>query len=39
MSILNTANMAKFSSDRTIHEYAEQIWNVSPVQVELKDND
>ena len=39
MSILNTANMAKFSSDRTIHEYAEQIWNVSPVEVELKDND
>jgi starch phosphorylase len=27
-SIRNTANMAWFSSDRTIREYAEEIWNV-----------
>ena len=27
-SILNTARMAWFSSDRTIREYAEEIWNV-----------
>jgi starch phosphorylase len=27
-SVLNTANMGFFSSDRTIREYAEQIWNV-----------
>jgi starch phosphorylase len=27
-SLLNTARMAWFSSDRTIGEYAEQIWNV-----------
>ncbi|MGB3446442.1 MAG: glycogen/starch/alpha-glucan phosphorylase [Xanthobacteraceae bacterium] len=27
-SILNTARMAWFSSDRTIREYAEDIWNV-----------
>ncbi|MBV9065420.1 MAG: glycogen/starch/alpha-glucan phosphorylase, partial [Methylobacteriaceae bacterium] len=27
-SLLNTARMAWFSSDRTISEYAEQIWNV-----------
>ena len=34
MSILNTANMGKFSSDFTIREYAEKIWNVRPVHVE-----
>jgi starch phosphorylase len=28
MSILNVANMAWFSSDRTISEYARDIWNV-----------
>jgi starch phosphorylase len=33
MSILNTANMGKFSSDRAVREYAEKIWNVEPVPV------
>jgi starch phosphorylase len=33
MSILNVARMAYFSSDRTIREYASDIWNVKPVQV------
>jgi starch phosphorylase len=33
MSILNTAGMGKFSTDRTIAEYAKDIWNVKPVQV------
>jgi glycogen phosphorylase len=29
-SVLNTANVGWFSSDRTIREYAEEIWNVAP---------
>jgi starch phosphorylase len=31
-AILNVANMGKFSSDRTIKEYAEEIWHVKPVR-------
>ncbi|KAM0937838.1 putative glycogen phosphorylase [Dioscorea sansibarensis] len=31
MSILNTAGSYKFSSDRTIHEYATEIWKIEPV--------
>ena len=33
-SILNVANMAKFSSDRTIRQYADEIWHVTPTKVE-----
>ncbi|MCL4109583.1 UNVERIFIED_CONTAM: hypothetical protein GTU68_049176 [Idotea baltica] len=32
MSILNTACSGWFSSDRTIQQYADDIWNVEPVQ-------
>lgn len=33
ISILNTAAMGKFSSDRTIAEYAREIWDIKPETV------
>jgi starch phosphorylase len=30
-SILNVAKMGKFSTDRTIAEYAREIWGAKPV--------
>jgi len=32
-SILNVARVAKFSSDRSVKEYADKIWKVKPVKV------
>jgi starch phosphorylase len=31
-AVLNVANMGGFSSDRTVKEYAEAVWNVKPMQ-------
>ncbi len=37
-SIYNTANMGKFSSDRTVQEYATHIWRAQPIPVTLLDD-
>ena len=32
-AILNTAHVGKFSSDRTIEEYAKEIWDLEKIKV------
>jgi len=34
MSIINTAHTGKFSSDRAIREYGDEIWRVQHVEIE-----
>ena len=38
-AMLNTAKSGKFSSDRTIEEYAKEIWHLNKVKVEVTDVD
>ena len=38
MSIVNSAKSGRFSTDRTITEYNEEIWNLEPVEVKTKAN-
>ena len=35
-AIMNMTRIGKFSSDRTINEYAKQIWGIEPVPAKLK---
>ncbi|MBW2458683.1 MAG: glycogen/starch/alpha-glucan phosphorylase, partial [Deltaproteobacteria bacterium] len=35
MVVHNIAHAGKFSSDRTIQQYADEIWNVKPLQIEI----
>lgn len=36
MTLINVAKSGKFSSDRTIKQYADEIWELKPVSIKLK---
>ncbi|MDY6804046.1 MAG: glycogen/starch/alpha-glucan phosphorylase [Cyanobacteriota bacterium] len=36
MSIINSVNMGKFSSDRTIREYCNEIWKVESIKIDME---
>ena len=35
MALMNIAMSGKFSSDRTIKEYADEIWNLKPIDINI----
>jgi len=37
MVVNNLAKVGEFSSDRTIHQYADEIWDAKPVSIDLGD--
>ena len=38
-AVINIASSAKFSSDRTIKEYADEIWHIKPCKVKRSAED